>query len=240
MVVATRDRPDDLRKCLQSLRAQASRRSIEIVIVDNHPGSGVTPAVVAEFPDVRLVSERRPGLSYARNAGIVRSTGEIILSTDDDVVAPPDWVEKLVAPFADPQVMVATGNVLPGKIVRLTEFGAFVELYEGIEGLVHVSELANERDENPEDKFRVGQDVRVKIIKMDPVERKIGLSIKAAIRDAELAEAQGYAPGQTGGATLGDVMASKLGKLAVGGADGGKKKKDKKKGKDAESEADSE
>ncbi|HXV76297.1 MAG TPA: 30S ribosomal protein S1 [Candidatus Polarisedimenticolaceae bacterium] len=100
-----------------------------------------------------------------------------------------------------------TGDVLTGKIVRLTEFGAFVELFEGVEGLVHVSELANERIERPEDKFSVGQDVRVKIIKMDPVEKKIGLSIRAALNEPDSAAVEAYFNNQgDGSATLGDLM----------------------------------
>ncbi len=73
------------------------------------------------------------------------------------------------------------GDILEGKIVRLTDFGAFVELTEGVEGLVHVSEMAHERVEKPSDRFQVGQSVRVKILRTDPEERKIGLSIRAAL-----------------------------------------------------------
>jgi small subunit ribosomal protein S1 len=100
------------------------------------------------------------------------------------------------------------GDVLRGRITRLTEFGAFVELLEGLEGLVHVSELAHERIERPEDSFEVGQDVRVKIIKMDPVEKKVGLSIKAALDEPDPDAVQAYFEGQPddGSATLGDVM----------------------------------
>jgi GT2 family glycosyltransferase len=113
VVVATFDRPDDLRNALRSLVALRTPRRVDIVVVDNHPGSGQTPRVVAEFPGVRLVEETRGGLSYARNAGIAAATGAIIVSTDDDVVVPPDWLERLVTPFTDSQVMVVTGNVLP-------------------------------------------------------------------------------------------------------------------------------
>jgi len=102
-----------------------------------------------------------------------------------------------------------TGDVLMGKIVRLTEFGAFVELFESVEGLVHVSELSNERIERPEDSFQVGQEVRVKVIKLDPVEKKIGLSIKAALGEPDSATVQAYfdsEPGGDGSATLGDLV----------------------------------
>jgi small subunit ribosomal protein S1 len=100
-----------------------------------------------------------------------------------------------------------TGDVLTGRVVRLTEFGAFVELFEGVEGLVHVSELANERIEKPEDRFSVGQEVRVKIIKMDPVDKKIGLSIRAALNEPDAEAVEAYFSNQgDGSATLGDLM----------------------------------
>jgi len=103
------------------------------------------------------------------------------------------------------------GDVVMGKIVRLADFGAFIELFEGVEGLVHVSELSQERIENPEDRFEVGQEVRVKIIKIDPVEKKIGLSIKAALDEPDPGSVKAYFDTQTGGqgdgrATLGDLM----------------------------------
>ncbi len=99
------------------------------------------------------------------------------------------------------------GDILTGKIVRLAEFGAFVELFEGVEGLVHISEMSKERIERPEDHFTVGQDIRVKIIKMDPLEKKIGLSIKAALDEPE-DSIQSYQETRQGdgGATLGDLM----------------------------------
>jgi small subunit ribosomal protein S1 len=101
------------------------------------------------------------------------------------------------------------GDILHGKITRLTEFGAFVELYEGVEGLVHVSEMSEDRIERPEDSFEVGQEVRVKIIKVDPVEKKIGLSIKAALGEPDTEAVQSYFETDNtdeSRATLGDVM----------------------------------
>jgi small subunit ribosomal protein S1 len=102
------------------------------------------------------------------------------------------------------------GDILTGKIVRLTEFGAFVELFEGIEGLVHISEMAKDRVEKPEDLFAVEQEVRVKIIKIDPLEKKIGLSIKAAEGEPEEGSLREYQARQAeigdGSATLGDLL----------------------------------
>jgi O-antigen biosynthesis protein len=113
IVVATYDRPDDLRHCLRRLTAQESARPLEIVVVDNHPVSGMTPPVVAEFPGVVLVTEARQGLAYARNKGFTASRGEIVVATDDDVSVPSNWLERLVAPFVQPEVMIVTGNTLP-------------------------------------------------------------------------------------------------------------------------------
>jgi small subunit ribosomal protein S1 len=75
------------------------------------------------------------------------------------------------------------GDIVEGKIVRLTNFGAFVELAEGIEGLVHVSELDEKRIENPETHFKAGDVHPMKILKITADERKIGLSIRAVKQD---------------------------------------------------------
>ncbi len=94
------------------------------------------------------------------------------------------------------------GDVVDGKVVRLTNFGAFVEIEEGIEGLLHVSEVDDERIEKPEDKVAVGKSYRMKIIKISPLERKIGLSIRAVnIEDYEAH----YSSQGSANATLGDV-----------------------------------
>ena len=116
IVVATRDRPDDLQKCLRSLKCQRSNQRIEIVVVDNNPASGLTQRAVREFRDVVVVDESRAGLSYARNRGIAAATGDVIVTTDDDVTCPSDWIERLVAPFERDDVMIVTGNVLPAEL----------------------------------------------------------------------------------------------------------------------------
>jgi GT2 family glycosyltransferase len=118
VVVGTCDRPEDLRKCLLSLMAQTSRqiRPVEIIVVDNRPETRSASRVLVEFPDVEFITEKRAGASYARNAGIAVSSGDIVVTTDDDTITPPDWLEKLIAPFARPEVMAVTGNVLPAEL----------------------------------------------------------------------------------------------------------------------------
>jgi len=130
VVVATLDRPEDLRECLRCLVTQASARPVEIIVVDNNPGSKLTPPVVAEFPGVVLVEERRRGLAYARNRGVVASRGEIVVATDDDVTMPPGWLGRLVAPFAQPDVMVVTGNIVPRELATTAQ-----RLFEAYGGL---------------------------------------------------------------------------------------------------------
>jgi small subunit ribosomal protein S1 len=73
------------------------------------------------------------------------------------------------------------GMDVQGKVIRTTDFGAFVELEDGVEGLLHVSELSHERVNKPEDVVQVGQDLTLKVIKLDPEERKIGLSLRAFV-----------------------------------------------------------
>ncbi len=77
------------------------------------------------------------------------------------------------------------GDSVPGTVTKITNFGVFVELEPGLEGLLHISELADHKVENPEDVVKVGQRVEVRVIKMDPEERKIGLTLIQAHFDVE-------------------------------------------------------
>ncbi|MGE0145204.1 MAG: 30S ribosomal protein S1 [Planctomycetota bacterium] len=69
------------------------------------------------------------------------------------------------------------GDSVPGTVTKITNFGVFVSLEEGLEGLLHVSELADHKVDNPEDVVKIGQKVEVRVIKIDPDERKIGLTL---------------------------------------------------------------
>ena len=101
------------------------------------------------------------------------------------------------------------GKIVSGKITKVMDFGAFVELEKGVEGLVHVSEISDDRVEDPREVLKPGQEVKAEVIIVDTQERKIGLSMKSAARAETMADAQGYTAG-TSGATLGDVMRGKL------------------------------
>lgn len=72
------------------------------------------------------------------------------------------------------------GQKITGKVTKLTNFGAFVELEEGIDGLVHISQISDAHIEKVKDVLSIGDEVEARIVKIDPVEHRIGLSIKAA------------------------------------------------------------
>jgi small subunit ribosomal protein S1 len=74
---------------------------------------------------------------------------------------------------------ILVGSNVKGKVVRLTDFGAFVELENGVEGLLHVSEISKKRIKKPSDVLSEGQEIMAKVIKLDEANRRIGLSIKA-------------------------------------------------------------
>lgn len=77
------------------------------------------------------------------------------------------------------------GDTINGKITKLTSFGAFVDLGGGLEGLLHISELSDKKVSNPAEVVSVGNDVEVKIIKIDPSAKKIGLSLRTAALQSE-------------------------------------------------------
>jgi small subunit ribosomal protein S1 len=81
------------------------------------------------------------------------------------------------------------GQLVTGPVTKITNFGVFVGLEDGLEGLLHISELADHKVENPEEVVHVGEEIEVKILRVDPDERKIGLSRKR-VEWAEKAEAE--------------------------------------------------
>lgn len=84
------------------------------------------------------------------------------------------------------------GDIVEAEVVRFLPFGAIVKLSDKVEGLVHISEIAQERIAKPEDALEIGQLVKAEVIKMDLDSKKIGLSISKVKRDAEKAEYRSY------------------------------------------------
>ena len=83
------------------------------------------------------------------------------------------WVEAIPSAYRP-------GMIVKGKVTKITNFGVFVELEDGLEGLLHISELSDQKVENPMDVVKSGQEVDVKILRVDTSDRKIGLSLKRA------------------------------------------------------------
>ena len=98
--------------------------------------------------------------------------------------------------MTDPWLTLAqrhpVGSRIKGKVTSVTDFGVFVEIEEGIEGLVHISQLSTERVEKPSALFQVGKEVEAEVIHIDPREHKMGLSIKALRRTEERTEMEAY------------------------------------------------
>jgi len=113
------------------------------------------------------------------------------------------------------------GMVVQGHVTKIANFGVFVELEPGLEGLLHISEISDQKIEKPEDQLKVGQNLEVKILRVDSDERKIGLSLKRAQwaqeeqkreeQRAERAEKRGLRGGLEGG-----EQSSGLGDLKLG------------------------
>ncbi len=114
-------------------------------------------------------------------------------------------------PWKDVAKRYRKGEVITGKVTNLTDFGAFVELEEGIEGLVHVSEISREKIERPSDVLKVGDSVSAVILHIDPEERRIGLSMKAVADKAEKAEIEKYISNQgPPTSTLGELIQKEM------------------------------
>jgi len=130
IVVCTRDRVTNLRRCLDAIQRLTYPR-LDVLIVDNAPLSDAAERLVTgEFPGVRHLVEPRPGLDWARNRAIMEAQGDIIAFTDDDVVVDGGWIQALVKIFIeDPDVMAVTGLVVPYELE--TEAQIMFEIYGG-------------------------------------------------------------------------------------------------------------
>jgi small subunit ribosomal protein S1 len=93
-------------------------------------------------------------------------------------------------PWDEAQLKYYPGAIVPGKVTRLMEFGAFVELEPGLEGLVHISELAPQRIRRPSEVVQVEQQVQVKVLSLDKDQKRISLSLKGALAQAEAEPAE--------------------------------------------------
>lgn len=125
------------------------------------------------------------------------------------------------------------GDVVKGKVSRFTNFGVFVEIGEGLEGLCHISELSDERVERPESVAELGQELDFKILRIEPGDQKIGLSRRAVGKDDEpIVDTRIYSTEAKGGmASLGELANLKFGTDAAAEAPAAETPKKKEKAK---------
>ena len=122
----------------------------------------------------------------------------------------------------DPWVSLAerfpVGAKVKGPITSITDFGVFVEIEDGIEGLVHVSQISNERVDKPSQLFQIGDELEAEVTNIDAREKKIGLSVKALRRTEEREEMNAYLSreGKAAKFSLEDVMGEDLQRVAAG------------------------
>ena len=125
------------------------------------------------------------------------------------------------------------GDLVNVKVIRIADFGVFVEILPGIEGVVFVSELDDRKIENPAELFSVGDERLAKLIRLNPREKKISLSFRQAQYEKERLEYQKYARSQDGTATLGDIMKDQLKNISPAPSDKSKKQEAKPEDKPA-------
>ena len=109
-------------------------------------------------------------------------------------------------PWADIDAHFKIGDVVKGTVSKITTFGAFVELKDGIDGLVHISQISEERIDKVKDHVKPGQEVTARVVKIDREERRLGLSIKAANYSAEQLAAETSAYEALNRDSSGDMM----------------------------------
>ena len=114
-------------------------------------------------------------------------------------------------PWKDVARRYRKGEMVTGKVTSVTDFGAFVELEEGIEGLIHVSEMSREKIEKPSDVVKVGETISAVVLHIDPHEKRIGLSMKGLKEKVEKAEIEKYISDQGPTSnTLGELIQEEI------------------------------
>ena len=91
-------------------------------------------------------------------------------------------------PWNDAATKYAVGTVVKGTVARMTDFGAFVQLEDGVDALLHVSQISREHINKPSDVLAIGQEIEAKVVDINEAEKKISLSMKALQADEEPTE----------------------------------------------------
>jgi small subunit ribosomal protein S1 len=170
-----------------------------------------------------------------RDAGEIYKKGQeieaVVLNIDRENERFSLGVKQLTGdPWEEIPSRYRIGDRVEGRVTNVTDFGVFVQLEDGIEGLIHVSELSKEKVENPSDVVKAGDSVSAMVINIDPRERKIGLSVKGLEEKDEKEDFERYMAAQRSATpSLGRLIQEEMEKKA--------KKEGQEKGKEAEGSA---
>ncbi|CAM5536897.1 30S ribosomal protein S1 OS=Lysinibacillus sphaericus OX=1421 GN=LS41612_15670 PE=3 SV=1 [Lysinibacillus sphaericus] len=119
--------------------------------------------------------------------------------------------ETIPEAWSNIEERAAKGTILVGKVKRLTSFGAFVEVFPGVEGLVHISQIAHKHINTPHEALKEAQEVQVKVLDVNVDEGRLALSIKDLLENPEAEEVIDYElPEENTGFSLGDVIGDQL------------------------------
>ncbi|MFB8590439.1 30S ribosomal protein S1 [Enterococcus casseliflavus] len=124
--------------------------------------------------------------------------------------------DTLPGPWTNIEEQAAVGSVLTGTVKRLTSFGAFVEVFPGVEGLIHISQISHKHIATPHEVLQEGDEVQVKVLEVNPSEHRIALSVKALEKaentneTQEVSEDDYQLPEESTGFTMGDILGDAL------------------------------
>ena len=122
--------------------------------------------------------------------------------------------DTLPGPWSNIEQKAAKGSVLTGKVKRLVTFGAFVEVFPGIEGLVHISQISHKHINTPHEALKEGQEVQVKVLEVSEADKRLALNIKDLVENPDAEENFDYElPEENSGFSFGDVIGDQLKKL---------------------------
>ncbi|SEM09290.1 small subunit ribosomal protein S1 [Paenisporosarcina quisquiliarum] len=119
--------------------------------------------------------------------------------------------DTLPGPWAEVEEKASKGAVLTGKVKRLVSYGAFVEVFPGVEGLVHISQIAHKHINNPQEVLKEGEEVQVKVIEVNLADKRLSLSIKELVENEDKYNIEDYQmPEESRGFSISDVLGDKL------------------------------
>lgn len=119
--------------------------------------------------------------------------------------------DTLPGPWSDLEDKAAKGSVLTGKVRRLVSYGAFVEVFPGVEGLVHISQIAHQHIGTPQEVLKEGQEVEVKVLDVNSKEKRLSLSIKELVKNEDEFNLADYQmPEESKGFSISDVLGDRL------------------------------